>query len=181
MILEGLLLLPLAAGVPVGVPAGTPANHEPPRLEILAAAAEVVSAARFCTLVTLDASGHPQARMMDPFPAEADFTIWMATKTSTRKVEQIENDPRTTLVCFDPETIAYVSLMGTATLVRDPAERASRFKPEWADFYEDSHRGDDYLLIRFEPYRLEMVSRTHGIAADPLALKPAVVELRPHP
>lgn len=144
---------------------------------VLDAARQVMAAARYCTLITLDASGHPNARIMDPFPAEEDFTVWMATNRSTRKVRQIEADARSTLSCFDPEGVAYVTLLGAAELVDDASERGRRFKPEWSDFYLDEHRGEDYLLIRFEPYRLEIVSLEHGIAADPLAWRPVILEL----
>ena len=165
-----LLGLSLAASA---VTAGDPPN----RSEILAAAREVMAAARFCTLVTLDETGHPTARVMDPFPAEEDFTVWMATNSATRKVAHLKADPRATLLCFDPEGIAYVTLLGAAGLVDDQAERERRFKPGWSEFYEDEHRGDDYLLIRFVPFRLEMVSIGHGIAAEPRGWEPAVIDL----
>ncbi len=164
--------------------ASTPAparGVEVDRQTALAAAREVMAAAGICTLITLDASGHPQARVMDPFPPDDDFTVWMGTNRSTRKVKQIEADPRVTLSCFDPDGIGYVTLLGRAELVDSPEERARHFKPTWTDFYQDEHRGDDFVLIRLVPERLEMISISHGIASAPRGWKPYSLELRRRP
>lgn len=148
---------------------------------ILATAREVAEAAGLCTLITLDETGHPQARIMDPFPPEADFTVWLATNSGTRKVAQLATDERATLFYFDEEGIGYLTLLGTARIVRDPAEKARHWKGGWADFYEDEHRGEDFVLIRFEPYRLEVMSLAHDVASDPRGWKPAIVELGSRP
>ena len=179
MILHALLTLVLSLAQ---YDAQDPSSNQPPsRSQVIAAARDVMAAARFCTFITLDASGHPAARMMDPFPPEEDFTIWMATNRSTRKTDQITDDSRATLSCFDHQGVAYVSLQGNAMLVDSPEERQRHFKPEWTDFYTDQFRGDDYVLIRLVPFRLEMVSLSHGIASDPRAWKPAIIDLAGSP
>ena len=61
---------------------------------------------------------------------------------------------------------------GDATLVDDPAEKARRWKPEWAGFYADENRGADYLLIRVVPRRLELVSYADGLVNDPKTWRP---------
>ncbi len=146
------------------------------RRQALAAAREVMAAAGICTLITLDATGHPQARVMDPFPPDDDFIVWMGTNRSTRKVGQIEADPRVTLSCFDRDGIGYVTLMGQAELVDSLDQRARRFKPAWKDFYLDEHRGEDFLLIKLVPLRLEMISIAHGIASAPQGWEPYSLE-----
>jgi general stress protein 26 len=134
-------------------------------------------AAGLCALVTLDATGAPQARAMQPFAPEADLTVWMATNARTRKVDQIRRDPRVTLFYVAPDGTGYVTLLGRATVVDDPAEKAKRWMPAWDAFYEDQNRGDDYLLLRVTPVRVEVVSATHGIAVEPKSWKPASVDL----
>jgi general stress protein 26 len=151
------------------------------RQEILAAARSVIRTTGLATLITLDEQGQPQARTMDPFPPEEDFTIWMATNRSTRKVEQIRNDPRATIHYFDPAGPSYVTLIGHAKIIEDPAERERHWKPGWTDFYEDGPRGEDFLLIHFRPTRLEIVSIEHGIASGPRSWRPAIVEFTAAP
>lgn len=148
------------------------------RPAILPAAREVIAAARYATLVTIGDQGHPEARIMDPFPPEEDFTIWLATNSRSRKVEQLRRDSRVTLLYFDTADPGYVTVLGHAELVADPAEKAARWKEEWREFYRDRNLGADYLLIRVRPIRLELVSTRHGFTGDPETWRAAVVEFR---
>lgn len=165
-----LLCLPsVAATQPVPVP--TPA-----RATIVAAAQEVMRKARFCSLVTLGRDGHPQARIVDPLAPEADLTVWIATNPKTRKIAEIGRDPRVTLLYFDPSGPAYVTVLAKAELVTESAEKARHWKEEWAAFYADKHRGEDFMLIRCKPIRLELVSQGHGLVNDPATWRPITLE-----
>jgi general stress protein 26 len=165
-----LLCLPrLAATEPV--PAQTP-----DRAKVLAAAVQLMEKARFCGLVTIGEDGHPQARVVDAFSPEPDLTVWIATNPITRKVKQIKADPRVTLFYFDPSGPGYVTLLAKAELVSDPAEKARHWKEDWAAFYADKNRGEDFILIRCKPIRLELVSYGHGILNDPGTWRPVTIE-----
>jgi general stress protein 26 len=157
------------------------ASQEPSREAVIAAARAIMAAAKNCALVTLDGSGAPQARMMDPFPPEEDLSVWMATSPDTRKALEIEADARVALVYFDPGDPGYATLIGTARLVDDLAERRARWKDEWEPYYPGGPEGDSYRLIEVVARRLEVVSLAHDIAADPLAWEPAIVELSGSP
>jgi hypothetical protein len=47
---------------------------------------------------------------------------------------------------------------------------------DWAAFYTDKNRGDDYVLIRVRPRRLEIVNYRDGLLNDPKTGRPIVVE-----
>ncbi|TFG64223.1 MAG: hypothetical protein E4H28_05445 [Gemmatimonadales bacterium] len=138
-------------------------------------AREIIEAANYVGLITLDADGHPQARVMDPFPPEPNMTVWLATNPRSRKVEQIEADNRVTLYYFDPAGLSTVTLMGTARLVDDSAEKAQRWKPGWEVFYPD--RGSSYLLIEIRPIRMEVVSVKYGLMGDPATWTPPGMDI----
>ncbi len=144
---------------------------------VLAAAREVMDSARYATMVTLGPTGHPQARIVDPFPPEPDFTIYAATNARTRKAAELAADPRITLLYFDRVGGSYVTVVGRAELVRDSASRVRYWKEEWAAFYRDRNLGEDYLLIRVRPLRLEISSERHGIRNDAVTWRPVLVEL----
>jgi general stress protein 26 len=153
-----------------------PAPPAPHRPAILAAARELMGRARYCTLVTVGPEGHPQARIVDPLAPEGDdMTVWIATNPLTRKVDQIRKDPRVTLLYFHSGGPGYVTLLGTAEVVSDAAEKAKRWKEEWAPFYKDKSRGDDYVLLRVKPSRLEIVSEAQGMRSDPQTWRPLSV------
>lgn len=134
-------------------------------------------AARYCALITVDSTGRPRARATDAFPPDDSMVVWIGTNPRTRKVREIERDPRVTLYYFDPASMGYVTLIGRARLVSDPAEKAKRWKAGWEAFYPD--RARDYLLIAVTPERLEVVSEALGIAGDSLTWKPPAIEWTP--
>lgn len=170
-----------AAGPGLAAFTQTPAEQAsakpPSRAESIAAAREMMQAAGYCALITNGENGYAQAREIDAFPPEDDLTIWIATNAATRKVGQIRKDPRVTLYYQVSSGAGYVTLFGRATIVNDPAEKAKRWKESWASFYDDRNRGDDYLLIKVTPVRLEIVSLAHNIMNDPKTWRPVSIDL----
>jgi general stress protein 26 len=146
------------------------------RAELIATAREIMASARYCALITLDSSGSPQARTLDPFAPDENMVVWLGTNPRSRKVAQIRRNPRVTLYYFDREERAYVTISGIARLVNDPIEKAKRWKDEWKDFYPD--RANDYLLIAVTPGKLELVSVKKGIVGDPKTWKPPSINFQ---
>ena len=170
---EAIALAATASG-PVAAPARTvPAAG---RDATLRAAREVALKARYATLVTNGPDGQPQARIVDALGPDADFAVWIGTNPATRKVAELAKDPRVTLNFFDAAGPAYVTLVGTAAVVTDPEVKAVHFKDEWGPFYKDKFRGADFVLLKFVPARLEVVSQAHGLVNDPKNWRPVTVE-----
>jgi general stress protein 26 len=167
----------VAVALPTATIAQVVQPTSPPRAEIIAAAKDVMQTARYSTLVTIGEDGQPQARIVDPFVPDSDFTIWIGTNSLTRKVTEIRRDPRVTLLYFNAAAAEYVTVLGTAALIADSSEKARHWKPEWAAYYKDGPRSDGYLLIRVRPSRLEVVSPRHGLVNDPKTWRPVLLDL----
>jgi len=143
--------------------------------QVRTAAIDIMNAARYCTLATIASDGQPQARIVDPFAPEQDLTIWIATNASSRKVDEIRRDPRVTLLYFNTAASEYVTVIGTALVTTDPKQKAAHWKTDWATFYKNQNKGDDYVLIRVTPSRLEVVSEKRGIRTDPKTWRPTTI------
>lgn len=148
----------------------------PARAEIIAAARDIVQKARYCSLITIAGDGHAQARIVDPLEPDADFTIWIATNPLTRKVREIQRNPRTTVLCFDAATSGYVTIVGRAALVTDATEKQKHWKDDWAAIYPKGARDGDFMLIRVTPLRLEIVSESRGMVGDPKTWRPLAID-----
>jgi len=168
-------LLPLMTLLAVLVPGGLRAQVVSDD-SLISIAREIMVAAHYVALISLDADGHPQARVMDPFPPEDDMSVWLATNPRSRKVEQLRADNRVTLYYFDTAGLSTVTLMGSARLVVGPAEKSKRWKEGWEVFYPD--RDSSYLLIEVRPARMEIVSVKHGLMGDPATWTPDGVEIQ---
>jgi len=143
------------------------------REQLIAAAREVMAAAGNCALITIDESGEPRVRVMDPFPPDSNMIVWLGTNPNSRKVEQIRNNPHVNLFYFDASGQGYVTIAGTARLVDDPEEKNERWKTEWEAFYPN--HAEAYLLIEVTPDWLEVLSGKHGISGDAKTWKPPTV------
>ncbi len=128
--------------------------------------------------MTIGVDGHPQARIVDPFAPEQDMTIWIGTNPVSRKVTEIRKDPRVTLLYFDTTRDSFVTVIGKGEVVTDAAARAKHWKEAWSNLYKDKFRGDDYVLLRVKPSRLEIVSVALGFVNDPKTWRPVTIDLR---
>jgi general stress protein 26 len=164
------IILLLAPGVAV---CQEKEQADPPRSRLMEAAREIMNSANTCALITLDREGRPRVRAMDAFLPEEDFTVWMGTNSSSRKVDQIKNDPRVTLYYLEGGDSGYVMIHGKAYLVDDKEEKEKRWKPEWEAFYPADRKG--YLLIKIIPDWMEVVSYSHGLIGDPDTWEPPKV------
>lgn len=130
---------------------------------ILDAARALINADKYAAFVTVDANGAPRARTVltqigpaDPSRADKGFTIWIMTRRSTRKVEQIRKNPRVTLYYNDDAKESYVTIMGVATIHTDPKD------PEAKKFYDEGYAKffwpdleKDFIMISVKPIWLE--------------------------
>jgi general stress protein 26 len=175
-LLRGIALV-LGLGAPPSLVGQVAQGDTQPRAQVLAAAKDIMQEARYCTLITIGADGQPQARIVDPFVPDSNLVIWIATNPLTRKVQEIGHDPRVTLLYFNSATFEYVTVLGTALVDTDSVQKAAHWKAEWAGLYKDRNRGDDYLLLRVRPSRLEVVSARRGMRNDPKTWRPVIIDL----
>jgi len=156
-----LLSVVLTTGMafPQEHPAGKPGREA-----LLSAASEIIEKAGYCALATVDASGQPRVRTMDPFPLGEDFVVWFGTSRKTRKVREIQSSSKVTVYYADPGGGGYVSIYGQARLVDDEDKKSQLWKESWEEFYPDKKA--DYLLISVTPKTLEVVNYSRGIVGD---------------
>jgi general stress protein 26 len=126
---------------------------------ILAAAKALIAKDSFTTLITVDAENRPRARTVLVSAPDEDFMLWMATRPSTRKLDQIAHNRAATLHFADDRSAAYASLMGEARAMKD----------EWFIANKNPYKGDalksyfpdfpkDFVLIGFKPFWLEIAT-----------------------
>ena len=149
----------------------------PTKADIVAAARDVMTRARYATLATNGPGTQPQARIVDPTVPDKDMVVWIGTNALTRKLAEIRLNNHVTLLYFDSKGLEYVTLLGVADVVTDPAEQAKHFKAEWAPFYKKGAASADFALIRVRATRLEVVSPSHKLINDTTNWRPVGVNL----
>jgi general stress protein 26 len=140
-------------------------------------ARQCIGATDYCFMITLNEQldQAADARLMQPFAPEADLTIWFGASPRSRKVAQIQQHNQITVCYQNPTEPAYVTLLGTAHLEDDLALRQHYWRDDWLPFFPAGPTGDDYLLIKFVPTRIEVMHFAHEVAPDPYGLKPVTL------
>ena len=141
---------------------------------VLRAARSTMLRKRYCLLATM-ADGTVHARVLQPFPPDRDFTVWLGTTRGSRKVEQLRRNPVATLAYEDDARGACAVLVGRAEIVEDVSERRGRFKPFWRAFWPEGPEGPDFVLIRFRPDRIEVWDARSGVTPAPFGQRSAIV------
>jgi general stress protein 26 len=145
-----------------------------PRDTLMQAAMEIMKATPFCALVTIDSTGQPQVRTMNPFPLKKDMVIWFATSRNSRKVSDIRKNPKVS-VYFADHTAAkgYVNINGTAIII-DDKELLVKMKREYWESIPNWQ--DRFVLVKITPKTLDVTNYARGISGDPVTSKaPTVV------
>ncbi len=149
-----------------------------PATDLRGAARQVIDAARYAAFITLDPSGHPRARTVQPVAPDSAMVVWFATNPLTRKVDEVGRDSRVSLYYFDPSSLAYVTLVGRARIVRNRAEQDRHWNAAWDAFYPDRSLA---VLVEVTPDYLEVVDIKRGIRGDSVSWRPPTMPLRTPP
>lgn len=150
---------------------------------ILSAARALMIADSNVAVVTVDSTGQPRVRTTKAFVSPVDsadaakgVTVWIMTRLTTRKVDQMRRHPQVTLYFNSDDRIEYATIMGTATIHRDPNH------PQARKFYEDGYKEffwpdfpNDFVMIEVKPLWLEYLGPK--IAGHPNTWRPQAVVL----
>jgi general stress protein 26 len=151
----------------VAVPISFAQDSKGPKIKsdsLITAAREIIGLQKYCALVTIDSSGRPSVRTMNPFPPEDDMTIWIATNSRSRKANDIRHNPAVCVYYADhSRATGYVSVRGKAYLVDDMKEKLKRKRDYWTQAFPD---WKFLVLIKVVPEKIEVINYRRGIIGD---------------
>jgi general stress protein 26 len=136
---------------------------------------DTIKAVEYCFFITLSESRQANARLVQHFKPEADLVIWVGTSSKSRKVFEILNQSHTTLTFQDDREYSYVTLLGSASVETDLNQRQRYWHDDSIAYFPAGPGGDDYVLIKFVPSRIELMNFTRGVTPEPFGLRPAAL------
>ncbi len=89
---------------------------------------DLIEGIDFAMLTTIS-SDRFHSRPMSTQEFESDGSLWFFTSDQTNKVEEIEKDNRVNVAYSKPENNSYVSVSGTAELLKDRAKIEELWNP----------------------------------------------------
>ncbi len=109
---------------------------------------KLIERSKVATLATIGRNGFPEIRAMLKSGNDGMKTIWFSTNTSSRKVGQIQADPRACLYFVDNAHFKGLRLIGNAEILTDIADKRQLWQP-WFEQYYKGPEDPDYAMIRF--------------------------------
>jgi general stress protein 26 len=136
-----------------------------PKDTLVKAAREIMQSTPFCALATIDSTGLPQVRTMNPFPLKDDMVIWFATGRKSRKVKDMRNNPNVCVYFADHKNAGgYVTINGKAEVIDDKELLVKMKRDYWQGI---PNWQDIFVLIKITPVTMDVTNYARGVAGDP--------------
>lgn len=134
-------------------------------------------------LTTLDGHGRFHTRPMAVQEEERGEVLWFATRVDTEKVQDLEANPRCGVAFYGGlHRSVYISMSGSAEVVRDREVIRSKWSARWKPWFPDGPDEPDLALIRFAAEHVEYVHPRGGTVKVLASLvKGLVTHRRPDP
>jgi general stress protein 26 len=103
---------------------------------------------RVAMLTTVTPEGVLRSRPMVTVKMQVDGDVWFLTKVATPKVSELEDQHRVNVTYTSPKDGRYVSLSGTARLVRDPQRVLDLWRPRHKKWLPEGKRDPDLAAVQ---------------------------------
>jgi general stress protein 26 len=124
-------------------------SNTPTRAESLEKLRELIKDIDFCMLTTIDEQGDPHSRPMSSNgDIDPDGDLWFFTQASSHKVREVERLPKVNVSFADPGNQRYLSVTGSARLVRDQKKIEELWRPEFKIWFPKGKDDPEVALLR---------------------------------
>jgi general stress protein 26 len=117
---------------------------------------------KFGMLTTAEADGTLRSRPMATQQSPFDGDRWFFTYGRAPKVQEIEEDHHVNISYADPDDNRYVSVSGTARLVRDRAKMEELWNPIYKAWFPDGLDTPDIALLQVTVTQAEYWDATNN-------------------
>jgi general stress protein 26 len=111
----------------------------------------------YASLATCDGD-QPRVRTVSPI-VEDDMSIWVTTRSTSRKVKQLRENPKICLAFVEPpDGDKAVTVIGEAQIIPDIQKKRRVWKLAPFDLYEhfpDGPESDDFCILKIAIIRIE--------------------------
>ena len=143
--------------------------------EHLAKLRELIKQIDFGMLTTVDDDGCLRSRPMSTNgDVEFDGDLWFFTSASSHKVNEIRRDQHVNVSFADPKRQSYISMSGTAELVRNRQKIQELWKPELKAWFPQGQDDPDIALLKVSVSKAEYWDSPSSPVAHVLGLVTAL-------
>jgi general stress protein 26 len=146
-------------------------SDEQDRKQIIEKLRKMIKDIDFGMLTTVDEDGSLRSRPMSANrKVEFDGDVWFFTYGHSHKVLEAQKNPQVNVSFSDIKDSKYVSLSGTAELVRDREKIKELWLPELKAWFPDGVDTDDIALLKINAHKAEYWDTPSSLVAHVVAL-----------
>ena len=138
---------------------------------------EMIKDIDFCMLTTVDENNDLHSRPMS-LNGEVDQAgnLWFFTYGKSHKVSEVKRTPKCNASFAKPDDHRYVSITGTAELVRDKAKIEELWQPELKAWFPKGTAEPDLALLRVGIEKAEYWDSPGGTVAHVISFVSALIK-----
>ncbi len=116
---------------------------------------KLIKGARVAMLTTTAPDGSLRSRPMATLKAPFEGDLWFFTRASAPKADEIRDNDHVNVSFSDADDNRYLSISGTASLVRDTDRLESLWSGRLKNWFPDGKKDPDLALLRVKVDRAE--------------------------
>lgn len=116
---------------------------------------KLIKGARVAMLTTVASDGTLRSRPMATLKAPFEGDVWFFTRASTPKADEIRDRAQVNVSFSDGDDNRYLSISGTASLVRDKERLEQLWSGRLKNWFPDGKKDPDLALLRVRVDRAE--------------------------
>lgn len=136
---------------------------------------EMIKDIDLCMLTTVDESNDLHSRPMSTNgDVDESGNIWFFTSSNSHKASEIERNPNVNVSFIDSDQKHYISVSGTAELVRDKAKIKELWKPVLKAWFPDGPDQPDVALLKVNLKKAEYWDTPSSTVAQAISFVSAI-------
>lgn len=136
---------------------------------------ELIGDIKFAMLTTLETDGTPRSRPMSTLQMDAEGTLWFFTSASSPKVQESMANRKVGIAYARPDKQEFVSVSGTAQLVRDRQKMEQLWTPWIKPWFPKGLDDPDLVLLAVTIEEAEYWDSPGNVAARYYGLAKAMI------
>jgi general stress protein 26 len=137
---------------------------------------KIIKNARVAMLTTVASDGSLRSRPMATPDTDFDGELWFFTRYNSPKSEEVQENQKVNVTYTSPKNDRYVSVSGTAALVRDPDKVKELWRGGLKEWFPEGKKDPDLALLKVTIDKAEYWDASENRMVD---LAPATRTTRP--
>ena len=155
-------------------------EHPPDRAEAIKKLGELIKGIKYAMLTTTDHDGMLHSRPMATQNEEFDGSLWFFTRASAPKVDEVANEHKVNVSYSKPNGQSFVSVSGTARLVRDQAKNKEFWTPAMKAWFPKGPEDPETALLKVDVDKAEYWDSAPGPIVIAIGYVKAAVTGKPY-